>query len=432
MSHLAITASGLGKRYRLSHQSARRSSLGHLSQMFRRSSADEVFWALKDVSFEVKSGEVIGFVGLNGAGKSTLLKVLSRITDPTEGRAVIEGRTGTLLEVGTGFHPELTGRENIYLSGAILGMRRTEIDRKFDEIIAFAEVERFLDTPVKRYSSGMYVRLAFAVAAHLESEVLLVDEVLAVGDVAFQKKCLGKMSEVGRQGRTVLFVSHNMVAVQNLCQRVMWLREGRLVADGATSDVVRQYLSASVSAQNERVWTDPNTGPGNEKVRLRRVSVKRADAGPNELISMSTPLMVEVEYWNLTPNAHIHVCLNVSNEQSMAFTTASNETDHMTHDNALPAGVFRSVCWIPGDLLNTGIHGLGVLFRQNGRKVVLRCDDALSFEVLDLEDRSGMWLGRPPGAVHPKLTWKTSYLGEESQLAAHDPEMVSLPGGTSV
>ncbi|MGE0461434.1 MAG: polysaccharide ABC transporter ATP-binding protein [Vicinamibacterales bacterium] len=416
MSELAITAAGLGKSYRLSHDAGARRHLGQLARMFQKATADEVFWALRDVSFEVKSGEVIGFVGLNGAGKSTLLKVLSRITEPTEGRAVIEGRTGTLLEVGTGFHPELTGRENIYLSGAILGMRRAEIDRKFDEIIAFAEIERFLDTPVKRYSSGMYVRLAFAVAAHLESEVLLVDEVLAVGDVAFQKKCLGKMSEVGRQGRTVLFVSHNMVAVQNLCQRVMWLREGRLAADGPTSDVVRRYLSAASSAQNERVWSDPRTGPGNDKVRLRRVSVKRAEGDPNDLISMSTPLVVEVEYQNLSPGAHIHVCLHVSNEQSLAFVSASNETDPITRDTGLPTGVFRSVCWIPGDLLNTGIHGLAVLFRQNGRKVILRCDDALAFEVLDMEDRSGLWMGgRVSGSVHPKLSWKTLYLGDEQQ-----------------
>ena len=436
MSDLAITASGLGKRYRLSHHSGRR-SLDRVARMFHRASTDEVFWALRDVSFDVKSGEVIGFIGLNGAGKSTLMKILSRITEPTEGRAVINGRTGTLLEVGTGFHPELTGRENIYLSGAILGMRRAEIDRKFDEITAFAEVERFLDTPVKRYSSGMYVRLAFAVAAHLESEVLLVDEVLAVGDVAFQKKCLGKMSEVGRQGRTVLFVSHNMVAVQNLCQRVLWLREGRLEADGPTSDVVRRYLSASASSQNERVWTDPQTSPGNEKVRLRRVSVKRADAGPSDLISMSTPLMVEIEYWNQSPGAYVHVCLHVSNEQSLAFTSASNETDPVTRDNALPAGVFRSVCRIPGDLLNTGIHGLAVLFRQNGRKLILRCDDVLSFEVLDLEDRSGMWLGRPPGAVHPKLSWKTSYLGDEAvpidgRQGNGDTAALSVRSGTSV
>ncbi len=214
------------------------SSTGHRPP----SHQDTEFWALRDVSFEVKRGEVVGVIGRNGAGKSTLLKILSRITEPTSGRAEIHGRVGSLLEVGTGFHPELTGRENIYLNGAILGMKRAEIDRRFDEIVAFAEIDRFLDTPVKRYSSGMYVRLAFAVAAHLEPEVLIVDEVLSVGDAAFQKKCLGKMGDVAGEGRTVVFVSHNMAAVQSLCGRCLLLREGSAVAQGETADVISRYM----------------------------------------------------------------------------------------------------------------------------------------------------------------------------------------------
>jgi lipopolysaccharide transport system ATP-binding protein len=217
---------------------------------------DELLWALRDISFELKQGDVIGIIGRNGAGKSTLLKILSRITEPTEGRAVIHGRVGSLLEVGTGFHPELSGRENIYLNGAILGMHRTEIERKFDEIVAFAEIERFLDTPVKRYSSGMYVRLAFAVAAHLEPEVLVVDEVLAVGDAAFQKKCLGKMGDVAQQGRTVLFVSHNMNAVQRLCPRAILLERGRLLADGPSEEIITRYWSSGVAAAAPDEWIE--------------------------------------------------------------------------------------------------------------------------------------------------------------------------------
>ncbi|RME47458.1 MAG: ABC transporter ATP-binding protein, partial [Chloroflexi bacterium] len=251
MSDIAIRVEHLSKRYRIGqlhrpHDTLRDSiadfGLRIADWLSRRanpkskiqnSKSDDTIWALRDVSFEVKRGEVVGIIGRNGAGKSTLLKILSRITEPTSGRAEIHGRVGSLLEVGTGFHPELTGRENIYLNGAILGMRKREIDRKFDEIVAFAEIEKFIDTPVKRYSSGMYVRLAFAVAAHLEPEILLVDEVLAVGDAAFQKKCLGKMGDVAKEGRTVLFVSHNMAAITSLCQRAIWLEEGKIKEDGS-------------------------------------------------------------------------------------------------------------------------------------------------------------------------------------------------------
>ena len=255
MSHVALRAEGLGKRYEIRHLSRRRHDTlrdavsAGARDLFRRSGADgaaasrETIWALRDVSFEVGQGEVIGLIGGNGAGKSTLLKILSRIVVPSEGRAELHGRVGSLLEVGTGFHSELTGRENIFLSGAILGMRRAEINRAFDQIVEFAGVEQFLDTPVKHYSSGMYLRLAFAVAAHLEPEVLLVDEVLAVGDAAFQKKCLGKMNDVARGGRTVVFVSHNMEAVRRLCPRTLLLERGRVVADGPTEQVTTRYLA---------------------------------------------------------------------------------------------------------------------------------------------------------------------------------------------
>jgi lipopolysaccharide transport system ATP-binding protein len=259
MGQIAISVERLGKQYRIGHAAQRpdnvRAAVGsfvtapfaYLRSRLREPSADELFWALKDVSFEVKSGEVLGIIGRNGAGKSTLLKILSRITEPTEGCAKVYGRVGSLLEVGTGFHPELTGRENIYLNGAILGMKRAEIDKKFDEIVDFSGVEKFLDTPVKRYSSGMYVRLAFAVAAHLEPEILIVDEVLAVGDAEFQKKCLGKMGEASQEGRTVIFVSHNMVAVQFLCQRAIWLHEGSIAAASTVETVIKKYVDQIVN-----------------------------------------------------------------------------------------------------------------------------------------------------------------------------------------
>src|SRR5579862_4675497 len=294
MSRTVIQVEGLGKRYRigqprqhnaLSHVigDAIRAPLRLLSGNSKVPSASSngnkdpnksgnggspYLWALKDINFEVKEGEVVGLIGRNGAGKSTLLKILARVTRPTEGHAELHGRIGTLLEVGTGFHPELTGRENVFMSGAVLGMRAAEIRRKFDEIVAFSEVERFLDTPLKHFSSGMQVRLAFAVAAHLEPEILFVDEVLAVGDAAFQKKCLGKMREVANQGRTILFVSHNVSAITRLCTRVIWLEGGTIAKDGPTYEVMNTYLQSELSTSASRVWDSANA-PGDGVVRLR-------------------------------------------------------------------------------------------------------------------------------------------------------------------
>ncbi len=274
MNSRAIRAEQIGKRYRigLPPASGRRSlvttltgQFSYLSSTFREPTQAETIWAIRNASFEISKGDVVGLIGPNGSGKSTLLKILSRITKPTEGRAQMNGRVGSLLEVGTGFHDELTGRENVFLSGAILGMRHAEIDRKFDEIVAFSGIDKFIDTPIKRYSSGMKVRLGFAVAAHLEPEILLVDEVLAVGDGEFQKKCLGKMSDVAKEGRTILFVSHNMVAVQSLCERSILLSVGQILDDGPTSQVVLNYLSRFAAMQTELTWDDPATAPGNEK-----------------------------------------------------------------------------------------------------------------------------------------------------------------------
>ena len=271
MTTPAIRVEGLGKRYRLTqgqqregYRTLRESLGGILTAPFRKKGSVEEFWALDDVSFEVQPGEVVGVIGRNGAGKSTLLKILSRITKPTRGRIDINGRVGSLLEVGTGFHPELTGRENVYLNGSILGMSRQEITAKFDEIVAFAEVEKFLDTPVKRYSSGMYVRLAFAVAAHLEPEILIVDEVLAVGDAEFQKKCLGKMGDFAKSGRTVLFVSHQMSAVQSLCSHAVLMQKGKVLETGPKSQIVAAYINMSSRAGMAGEWIDLDTGKTGE------------------------------------------------------------------------------------------------------------------------------------------------------------------------
>ncbi len=303
MSDTAIRVNNLSKRYRIGkpqNRSEGRKSLlqtavaplRYLTSTLREPDPEEIIWALRDVSFEVQRGEVVGIIGRNGAGKSTLLKILSRITEPTSGRAEIHGRVGSLLEVGTGFHPELTGRENIYLNGAILGMKRREIERKFDEIVAFAEIERFLDTPVKRYSSGMYVRLAFAVAAHLEPEILLVDEVLAVGDMEFQKKCLGKMGDVARGGRTVLFVSHNMAAVKSLCNRAILLNAGQVICEGGVNQVVDAYLGIGTEMFKSGIIPDnaPRIGTGDG--RVRRIELLNWAGEPISQLYLGQPFRV--------------------------------------------------------------------------------------------------------------------------------------------
>jgi len=374
-------------------------------------------WALKDVSFTVKEGEVLGIIGRNGAGKSTLLKILTRITEPTSGRALIYGRVASLLEVGTGFHPELTGRENIYLSGAIRGMKKAEIGRRFDEIVAFSEIGQYLDTPVKRYSSGMYVRLAFAVAAHLEPEILLIDEVLAVGDAQFQKKCLGKMGDVASGGRTVLFVSHNMTAVQSLCEQAMWLEHGTVTGRGKSSQVVAEYLLSCFGAgQSDRVWDDPATAPGNDTIRLRRVGIDVDQASPSGLITMEMPFRVEVEYWNQVPSACLGVTLHVVNEQGVVAFTTGSACDPVWRGRPLPVGLYRSACHIPGNLLNSGRYRVLLLVVRDLARIVYRHDDALTFDVVDMTERLSGWQGREPGVLQPRLKWTTERIGEEQPV----------------
>lgn len=380
---------------------------------------NETIWALRDLSFQVTPGERLGIIGHNGAGKSTLLKILSRITDPTTGRAELFGRVGSLLEVGIGFHPELTGRENILFSGAMLGMKRKEIYQKFDEIVDFAEVERFIDTPVKRYSSGMYTRLAFAVAAHLEPEILIVDEVLAVGDVNFQKKCLGKMNQVAQEGRTVLFVSHNMTAIQALCNRVIWLDKGSVVADGAAATVATRYLQSTYLTLNQRLWNDALTAPGNDKVRLRSACARPLDESSQiDSITVRTPIALEFTYWNLVPGAHLNLSVGIYNDAGtpLFFTGPGNESDW--HGTPLPKGLFRSICYIPANLLNDGTHRVHLLVIQDQSNAIFRLDDILIFDILDDAGVRSGWFGKWPGAVRPSLTWQTELV--ESEAEAQD------------
>jgi len=370
-----------------------------------RESSEEVLWALKNVSFEIRRGERVGIIGRNGAGKSTLLKVLSRITEPSSGRVAIRGRVASLLEVGTGFHPELTGRENIYLNGAILGMTRREIRFKFDEIVNFAEVENFLDTPVKRYSSGMYVRLAFAVAAHLEPEILIVDEVLAVGDVQFQRKCLGKMESVGHEGRTVLFVSHSMPSVTSLCDRAILLESGRISKDGPTSEVVIDYNTCGGSSIASADFSQEKIG--DSTVRLLKGEVKNAGGESIAEVPIEEPFWVEMTFEvlyneanNLTPNYH--------------FYTATGECAfivHDTHINHLNTGKYLTRCRVPGNFLNEGSFSVGLAISsfQTGVKVHFYEKACLSFNVADHHNgiitRPGH--GMPiPGVVRPLLEWE--------------------------
>jgi len=373
---------------------------------------DQSFWALKDVSLEIKQGEVVGIIGRNGAGKTTLLKMLSRITEPTQGYVDIRGRVGCLLEVGTGFHPELTGRENVYLNGAILGMKKRELDGKFEEIVTFAGIEKFLDTPVKHYSSGMYVRLAFAVAAHLELEILLVDEVLAVGDARFQKKCLSKMENVGQQGRTVIFVSHNMPALTRLCQRVILLDEGRVVQDGPAHQVVAAYLNSGFGTMAEREWDDPDQAPGNDVVRLRAVRVRTEDGRITDAVDIRQPVGIEMEYEVLRPDLVLVPTFQIFNEEGLhLFTTI--DVDPAWHQCPRQTGCYVSTAWVPGNFLAEGPIFVAPIVNTFTPSIVhFREPNAVVFQVVDgLDGNSarGDYSGRMRGVVRPLLKWNTNF-----------------------
>ena len=379
--------------------------------MFHRGqgSVDRELWVLDDISFDVNDGETLGIIGHNGAGKSTLLKILSRITPPTKGRALIRGRVGSLLEVGTGFHNELTGRENIFLSGAILGMKRAEIAAKFNEIVAFSEIEEFLDTPVKHYSSGMYMRLAFSVAAHLEPEILIVDEVLAVGDVGFQRKCLGKMSEAGRSGRTILFVSHDMSAITRLCSRAIWLGNGVIKADGKADEVVNEYLHDSVHTGTEKQW-DATDSPGNAVVRLIALRVIDSNANLNPAVDIRKAVGVEMTYEVLESGKVLIPNLHFYNENSVCIFI-SHDWNGGWRERPREKGVYRSTVWIPGNYLAEGtVYVTAAISTYQPFEVHFVVKDAVRFNVIDDvsgDTARGDYAGVLPGIVRPVLDWET-------------------------
>ncbi len=429
MSDTVIQVENLAKKYVLDHQQEGNSSYKSLRESISvgakslgkkflnpsskqtANSAHEEFWALKDVSFEIKQGDRVGIIGRNGAGKSTLLKVLSRITQPTSGSIRIKGRVASLLEVGTGFHPELTGRENIFLNGAILGMSRVEIQRKFDEIVAFAEVEKFLDTPVKRYSSGMYVRLAFAVAAYLEPEILIVDEVLAVGDSNFQKKCLGKMENVASEGRTVLFVSHSMETVTRLCNTAVLLKNGSVQTSGAADKVISAYLKSDFGTTARRSWQDLSRAPGNDVVRLLEVKVHREDGEVTDSFDITKPIGITMNYEVLKDKKMFTHSMNLFNE-SGAHILSSHDIVSELRKKPRTKGSYSSTMWIPGNFLAEGSIIISVAVLEQDPFVIHFHElDAVSFNVIDPmngDSARGEYVLGFPGIVRPILDWNTA------------------------
>jgi lipopolysaccharide transport system ATP-binding protein len=375
----------------------------------------DILWALGNVSFEVKEGEIVGIIGLNGSGKSTLLKILSRITEPTTGRAEITGKVSSLLEVGTGFHPELTGRENVYLNGSILGMKKKEIDRKFDEIVDFSGVEKFIDTPVKRYSSGMRVRLAFAVAAHLEPKIVLIDEVLAVGDIQFQRKCLNKMQDIGQQGRTVLFVSHNMQTVTRLCPRTILLNNGSVVADGPSHQVVSVYMNSDKPTKAVRKWFSPTEAPGDEVVRLCAIRVRTEEGMITDVIDIRKPVYIEMEYEVLNPNYIFLVYYHLFNSDGIEIFE-SIENDPSWIDRHRPVGHYVSTSCIPGNFLSEGLMFVSPSIRTLNPEIRrLRVNDAVAFQVIDSLDGDSArvnYIGNLGGVVRPLLKWETQLMAD--------------------
>jgi lipopolysaccharide transport system ATP-binding protein len=424
MSTPIVEARGLGKCYRLGGRTGYgRQAFARLSddlvralrRPFRRGAGPELIWALRDASFAVDEGEVLGLIGGNGAGKSTLLKVLARVTEPTVGEARLRGRVGSLLEVGTGFHPELSGRENVFMSGAILGMRTAEIKRRFDEIVAFAEVERFLDTPVKHYSSGMFVRLAFAVAAHLEPEILLVDEVLAVGDVAFQQRCLGKLGDVSRSGRTVLFVSHNMAAVEQLCDRAIVLRDGRIDFDGDAPAAVERYLrrnareDGAVGALRRFSGADGDFGRG---LRLVSVGLRAADGERRCSFAPSERVVIEVEYELERPVRDMRLRIWVTTPDEVPVFVV---TDHAERSPVEGPGRFVSRCVLPAGLFNTRAYRVEVDAEIPGVELLLARTSCVELFVSGVGNQDTTRAEPWPGLVSPAVTW------ELGALVASDP-----------
>ena len=379
-------------------------------------SGKDILWALRDVSFDVDLGEVIGLVGANGAGKSTLLKVISRITPPTRGTCTTRGRLSCLIEVGTGFHPELTGRENIYMSSAVLGMRKREVDAKFDEIVDFSGVEKFIDTPVKRYSSGMAVRLAFAVMAHLEPEILVIDEVLAVGDAEFQRKCLNKMSNVGKDGKTVLFVSHNMAAITRLCDRGLLLKGGRIIQDGSAAEIVHSHVTAGGLMTSWREWLDIEEAPGDDSVRLRRVGIVSETGVAAGQINAHDQIGIQMVFDVLEEGQVLNPYVTVVSETGIDLFSSIDADKRHESEHRKP-GRYITTAWIHKGLLAAGTHYIRAVMRSVERQYRPFTErDVISFNVLDPDGEAigaGWWEGRPGGVIRPYLNWTTDYIPEE-------------------
>ena len=412
---VAIEVESLSKKYRLGEYQAAYGTLREtIVHGARRLTGREhvrptkEIWALHDVSFEVPEGQVLGVIGRNGAGKSTLLKILTRIVAPTTGRAEIRGRVGSLLEVGTGFNQELTGRENVYLNGAILGMKRREIERRFDDIVEFSGVEQFIDTPVKRYSSGMYVRLAFAVAAHLEPEILFVDEVLSVGDAEFQRRCLGRMEELANTGRTVVFVSHALPAVAQLCDRAIWIESGRLVDDGRAAEVIANYLHQTHSSGTERVWPE-ESAPGNDLAKILAIRVPPHEGMPPGVMDVRRPIAIEISFKVLRDGKPLFPKIKVLDQEG-AIAFNAMDTDERWLQRT-PPGEYLATEWIQGNLLNEGsaiveaaICSIDFPKLEHHAAVY----EAVSFEVLDPgegDSARGQFSGQWRGVVRPLLEW---------------------------
>ncbi len=422
-AEIAVQTQDLAKRYEIGERgaygtlretlaTALRTDIRRLRGKKNGHARKEHIWALKGISFDVKTGEALGIMGPNGAGKSTLLKILSRITEPTRGRATIRGRVASLLEVGTGFHPELTGRENIYLNGAILGMRKSELQKRFDEIVEFAGVERFIDTPVKRYSSGMHVRLAFAVAAHLDPDVMIVDEVLAVGDFEFQQKCLGKMGDASREGRTVLFVSHNLGSLASLCSRALLLINGEIRSEGDARDVIGTYVALYRSSGGEQIWEVPDTAPGGETARIHAVRVVSQGEMTAD-VPMDAPIQIEIEYWNLKPGARLSASIHLFDKMGVEVLASANMHSASTEPDEWfakphPVGLYRSVCTLPGDFLNDGRYSVDAYIATNVIREEACAARAVSFVVHDTGTMRKEFGGSWPGVVRPRLSWQTT------------------------
>lgn len=418
-----IKVENIGKKYNIAHQQggyvALRDVLANVIKSplkFLKQKAvtvaglakNEEFWALRGVNFEIKKGEVVGIIGRNGAGKSTLLKILSQITPPTEGEIKIKGRIGSLLEVGTGFHPELSGRENIFLNGAILGMTKKEIARKFDDIVAFAGIEKFLDTPVKRYSSGMYVRLAFSVAAHMDPDILIIDEVLAVGDAEFQKKCLGKMDEITKkEGRTILFVSHNMTAIEQLCGRVIILKDGKIEFSGETPDAVRHYTNTGLGLLSDKKWDNPVQSPGDNVVKINRVFSHKENGDVESVFDITKKIGITIEYEVFEDNQNFTQLINLYNDNEVNVFNSHNTNN----TDKISVGKHASTVWIQENLLPEGVFSINVaLLKHNPFIVHALGKNVISFKVIDNLDGTsarGNYVGGFPGIVRPLLKWQT-------------------------